>query len=71
MRGDNINMISEEAGVKHAKHENNLWTAAQQGCEWGFPEVSIFNSQLARFGKNSKGWQREEATPTPRGLSLA
>lgn len=67
MRGDNINMISEEAGVKHAKHENNLWTAAQQG----FPEVSIFNSQLARFGKNSEGWQREEATPTPRGLSLA
>lgn len=66
MRGDNINMISEEAGVKHAKHENNLWTAAQQqGCEWGFPEASIFKSLLAtgRFHKNSEDRQREEGHP--------
>ena len=62
MRGDNINMISEEAGEKHAKHENNLWTNVQWGCEQGFPEVSIFflTAATSSFGKNGKDWQREK-----------
>lgn len=73
MRADNINMISEEAGVKHAKHENNLWTAAQQGCTGAFQKQAFLTHSLplAALGRPVGTVKERKAIPTLRGSSLA
>lgn len=75
MRGDNINMVSEEAGVKHTKHENALWTGCSVGLWAGLSKSEHFfppsQLPLAVLTRTARTGKERKATSMSRGLSSA